>query len=223
VSQLEYLVALISIIVGLGLTDLAQSFRELIRPGHSVKWDGLPLAWSALVFVMTILLWWQGFAVLEEPVAAGGPGPFFLTFLLFFLLLYLCCAFALPDPDWERSSAEPGPTGSLEAGDSSEEVKDSAEHQVDLQVDLEAFYFSRGHRRWFFGLLIGFWVALTVADQLTFESGGPAQRLRSVLPVIGLCAVTAVPILTDRRWAHWIVVALLGGLIGAEAVRDILL
>jgi hypothetical protein len=43
-SQLEYLVALISIIVGLGLTDLAQSFRELIRPGHSVRWDGLPLA-----------------------------------------------------------------------------------------------------------------------------------------------------------------------------------
>ncbi len=211
-SQLEYLVALISIIVGLGLTDLAQSFRELIRPGHSVKWDGLPLAWSAFVFVMTILLWWQGFTVLEEPVAAGGPGPFFLTFLLFFLLLYLCCAFALPDPDWERSSVESGSTGSIEAGESSEH-----------QVDLEAFYFSKGHRRWFFGLLIGFWVALMVADQLTFESGGPAQRLRSVLPVVGLCAVTAIPILTDRRWAHWIVVTLLGGLIGAEAVRDILL
>jgi hypothetical protein len=211
-SQLEYLVALISIIVGLGLTDLAQSFRELIRPGHAVKWDGLPLAWSALVFVMTILLWWQGFTILEEPVAAGGPGPFFLTFLLFFLLLYLCCAFALPDPDWERSSVEPGPTGSLEA-------RDSSEHQVDL----EAFYFSKGHRRWFFGLLIGFWVALTVANQLTFESGGPAERLRSVLPVVGLCAITAIPILTDRRWAHWIVVALLGVLISAEAVRDILL
>jgi hypothetical protein len=62
-----------------------------------------------------------------------------------------------------------------------------------------------------------------VADQLTFETGGPAQRLRSVLPVVGLCAITAIPILTDRRWAHWVVVAVLGGLIGAQAVRDILL
>jgi hypothetical protein len=212
VSQLEYLVALISIIVGLGLTDLAQSFRELIRPGHSVKWDGLPLAWSALVFVMTILLWWQGFMVLEEPVAAGGAGPFFLTFLLFFLILYLCCAFALPDPDWARSSSGSEPAGSSTPTGSSKH-----------EVDLEAFYFSQGHRRWFFGLLIGFWVALLVADQLTFESGGPAQRLRSVLPVVGLCAITAIPILTDRRWAHWIVVTLLGGLIGAQAVRDILL
>ena len=211
-SQLEYLVALISIIVGLGLTDLAQSFRELIRPDHAVNWDGLPLAWSALVFVMTILLWWQGFTVLEEPVAAGGPGPFFLTFLLFFLLLYLCCAFALPDPDWEGSSGGSEPTGSSKPTGSPK-----------YEVDLEAFYFSTGHRRWFFGLLIGFWVALLVSDQLTFESGDPAERLRSVLPVVGLCAITAIPILTDRRWAHWIVVALLGCLIGSEAVVDILL
>jgi hypothetical protein len=218
VSQLEYLVALISIIVGLGLTDLAQSFRELIRPGHAVKWDGLPLAWSAFVFVMTILLWWQGFTVLKEPGAAGGKGPFFLTFLLFFLLLYLCCAFALPDPDWERSSVGSEPTGSSRPR-SSPEAKDSSKYEVDL----EAFYFSTGHRRWFFGLLIGFWVALMVADQLTFESGGPVQRLRAVLPVVGLSVITAIPILTDRRWAHWIVVTLLGSLIGAQAIRDILL
>ncbi|MFB6273498.1 MAG: hypothetical protein ABEL51_11450 [Salinibacter sp.] len=223
-SQLEYLVALISIIVGLALTDLAQSFRELIRPGHAVKWDGLPLAWSAFVFVITILLWWQGFTVLEEPGAAGGAGPFFLTFLLFFLLLYLCCAFALPDPDWKRSSSRSEPAGPSEAAGSPEatgspEAKASSEYQIDL----EAFYFSPEHRRWFFGLLIGFWVALMVADQLTFESGGLAQRLRSVLPVVGLSVITAVPILTDRRWAHWIVVVMLGGLIGAEAVRDILL
>ena len=211
-SQLEYLVALISIIVGLGLTDLAQSVRELIRPGYAVKWDGLPLAWSVFVFLMTILLWWQGFAALKEPDIGGGAGPFFLSFLLYFLILYLCCAFALPDPDWERASVGSGPAGATNPAGPAERG-----------VDLEAFYFSTGHRRWFFGLLIGFWVALMVADQLTFESGGPAQRLRSVLPVLGLCAITAIPILTDRRWAHWVVVTVLGGLIGAQAVRDILL
>jgi hypothetical protein len=33
-SQLEYLIALIFIIVGLGVTDLAQSVRELVRPSR---------------------------------------------------------------------------------------------------------------------------------------------------------------------------------------------
>lgn len=104
-SQVEYLVALVSIIVGLGLADLAQSFRELIRPGLDVKWDGLPLAWSAFVFLTTLLVWWNGFGVLVGASSAGAAGPTFLTYLLVFFILYLCCAFALPDPDWEGSPA----------------------------------------------------------------------------------------------------------------------
>jgi len=203
-SQFEYLVALISIIVGLGLTDLAQSFRELIRPGHAVKWDGLPLAWSALVFLLTILIWWQGFSILKNPGVGGGTGPVFLSYLLFFFLLYLCCAFALPDPDWERSSG--GPEGSSEPG-----------------VDLEAFYFSTGHRRWFFGLLTGFWITLGIANQLSFDPGGAVQRLKLALLVGGMAALTAVPLGTDRRWVHWMVVAVTAGLIVSRAVTDILL
>jgi len=216
-SQFEYLVALISIIVGLGLTDLAQSFRELIRPGHAVKWDGLPLAWSALVFLLTILIWWQGFSILKNPGVGDGAGPTFLTYLLFFLLLYLCCAFALPDPDWERSSSGSEPTGSSNA---SSKATGSSKHGMDL----EAFYFSKGHRRWFFGLLIGFWVAIETLNQLTLGgSAGAIQRLDLALPTVGLAVLTAVPIFTDRRWAHWVVVVILGGVIGAVAVRDILL
>lgn len=205
-SQLEYLVALISIIVGLALTDLAQSFRELIRPDHPVKWDGLPLAWSASVFLLTILLWWQGFGDLKDPSLGGGTGPIFLTHLLFFLLLYLCCAFALPDPDWEKSPGRSESTGPSERS-----------------VDLKAFYFSIGHRRWFFGLLIGLWVVVGISNQLRLESGGAIQRLDLALPMVGMTALTAVPIFTDRRWAHWVVVAALGGLIGAVAVENILL
>jgi hypothetical protein len=232
-SQLEYLVALISIIVGLGLTDLAQSVRELIRPGLAVKWDSLPLAWSAIVFTFTILLWWQGFSVLEEPDVGGGAGPVFLTFLLFFLILYLCCAFALPDPDWERTYSDWGRSSAASEGTSEESTSEegTSGQSVDPKqstglrqgVNLEAFYFSVEHRRWFFGLLIGFWVTLGAANQFTFASGGATERLTAALPIVGIAALTAVPILTDRRWAHWIVVAVIGGLIGATAVRDILL
>ena len=42
-SQLEYLVALLSIIVGLALANMAQSLRELVRPDRNVRWHWLPL------------------------------------------------------------------------------------------------------------------------------------------------------------------------------------
>lgn len=208
-SQVEYLVALISIIVGLGLTDLAQSVRELIRPDHTVKWDGLPLAWSAFVFLVTILLWWQGFNNLKDPTLGEGAGPMFLMSLLFFLLIYLCCAFALPDPDWKGMPSETEPSGPTESSEA--------------EVNLEAFYFSAVRKRWFFGLLIGFWIGVGVLNQLATESAGALQRLALALPTAGMVALTAVPIATDRRWAHWVAVVILGGFIGAVAVRDILL
>ncbi|MCS3650350.1 hypothetical protein [Salinibacter ruber] len=41
-SQIEYLIPLVSIIVGLGLADLIQSVRELVRPNRAVRWHWLP-------------------------------------------------------------------------------------------------------------------------------------------------------------------------------------
>jgi hypothetical protein len=90
-------------------------------------------------------------------------------------------------------------------------------------VDLEAFYFSTGHRKWFFGLLIGVWVTLETGNQLRLETGSAIQRLDFALQMVIMIALTAVPIVTDRRWVHWVVVVILGGAIGAVAVRDILL
>jgi hypothetical protein len=43
-SQLEYLIVLVSILIGLGLADLTRSLRELVRPELAVRWHGLPLA-----------------------------------------------------------------------------------------------------------------------------------------------------------------------------------
>ncbi|WP_103030553.1 hypothetical protein [Salinibacter altiplanensis] len=200
-TQLEYLIALISIIVGLGLTDLAQSFRELLRPGYSVRWDGLPLAWSMFVFVLTILLWWNGFGVLK---GREETGPFFLMYLLLFFLLYLCCAFALPDPDWEGRSGSSSLAG-------------SSKHSIDLK----AFYFSMQHRRCFFGLLVGFILMLTAINQFAFEWDGARDRLESALTTMGVAVLLAIPIGTDRHWAHWIAVTVVITLLGFFAVKEI--
>lgn len=182
-TQLEYLVALISIIVGLGLADLARSLRELVRPDRAVRWHWLPLLWGIVVFLSILQLWWASFKVLRtEPL---GQVLVFLPYLLMFLVLYLACSFALPDSEWESS---------LSAGE-------------DAPLDLETFYFSPAHRRWFFGALI----ALLVLSQIISVS---IQVLAEEVPLnlsaqagtigfnFGVAALLYGLIVSDRWWLH---------------------
>jgi hypothetical protein len=139
-SQLEYLIALVSIIVGLALADLAGSFRELVRPRRTVRWHWLPLTWAGIVLLILVQVWWTSFGVLQE--AVFGEAVAFLPYLMVFLVLYLACAFALPDPECRPECAP-----ELQStGDRSALPEDA--------LDMKAFYFSATHRRWFFGALI---------------------------------------------------------------------
>ena len=72
-TQPEYIAALLSIIVGLGLTDLAQSLRELVRPRRRVNWHWLPLLWAATAFLLAVQIWWNSFSFLT-----GAPRRFLL-------------------------------------------------------------------------------------------------------------------------------------------------
>lgn len=194
-SQLEYLIALISIIVGLGLTDLAQSLRELVRPGSTVQWHWLPLLWAANVFLIIVQLWWASFNILQR--AVFGRALVFLPFLLLFVGLYLACAFSLPDLEERTSAASPAsPTGEL---------------------DLEQFYFSPAHRRWFFGILIG----ITILGQgivlplfLLQAEVGLGSAVLTVSQNVVIAGLFAVLIVTERRWVHaGVAILLFGGLV----------
>lgn len=183
-TQLEYLIALVSIIIGLGLTDLAQSFRELVRPEREVRWHWLPLTWAAISFLVIVQIWWGSFRVLQNEVLAHAAA--FTPVLLGFLLLYLICAFALPDPEWASPKTEAGGSPRL---------------------DLEAFYFSMSHRRWFFGTFIGLLVVSQVFAVARWAVGGEqvlgAGRLVQNAGVnFGVAALLAGLIVTDQRWVH---------------------
>lgn len=189
-SQLEYLIALVSIIVGLGLTDLARSLRELVRPGRAVRWHWLPLTWAAIAFLLIVQVWWQAFRFLQEAVLAHAI--VFTPVLLGFLLLYLICAFALPDPErtYLRTDASSS-RGSTRPRD----------------LDLEAFYFSTAHRRWFFGAFIG----LLVTSQLfngaawAVQGGRVIETVRltqNIVVNLVLASLLGGLMVTDRHWVH---------------------
>jgi hypothetical protein len=186
-TQPEYIAALLSIIVGLGLTDLAQSLRELVRPRRAVDWHWLPLLWATTTFLFAIQIWWNSFSFLT-----GATPAFFVADLFTFLLLYLACAFALPDPEWEKSQA------AKTAGGISVEMPGSQ-----APLDLRAFHFSASHRRWFFGVFIAFITMSQVGSQTARAlSEGFAVNEQELL-TNGLAVVfVGMLILTDRWWVH---------------------
>ncbi len=182
-TQPEYIAALLSIIVGLGVTDLAQSVRELVRPQRTVDWHWLPLLWAATTLLLSIQLWWNSFSYVKEATSV-----FFLPFLGAFLFLYLTCAFALPDPEWER------PRRQAASG------RDASNPPP---LDLEAFYFSDTHRRWYFGIFIAFLVASQIGGQTARAVGeGYGVNEREIMTNAVMVLLAGTLIWTDRWWVH---------------------
>jgi len=184
-SILEYLTVLVSIVVGLGVTDLAESVRYLIHPDQSVRWHWLPLTWGIAALLMVVACWWGFFDFLQAEVWQSPVA--FLIVLFAALSLYLLCAFALPDLDWKEDARSFPPEGS--------------DH-----IDLKAFYFSSTHRKLFFGTAIAFIVLFTTVAHVHNISGLGRSIgetgwaiVRTSFPFV---ATYGVLMITDRRWVH---------------------
>lgn len=91
----EHSIALVSVIVGLGVTELLGNLNRLIRARRAIRWDALPMAWAAIAFLLVNNFWWGlylGVTGIEAPTSAGT----YLLSLSMPVLLYLICAAALP-------------------------------------------------------------------------------------------------------------------------------
>lgn len=181
-SQLEYLTVLVSIIVGLGVTDLAKSVRDLLHPDQPVRWHWLPLIWALVAILMVVGAWWGLYRFLQAEVWTQPVA--FLLILFSTLCLYLLCAFALPELDGPPETDNPD------------------------QIDLETFYFSPAHRRSFFGISILYWFLLNASAfvwKVSTGTGG-ATPLSGVWNASLNGLILGIPfglmILTDRKWAH---------------------
>jgi hypothetical protein len=94
VDAFSYLSVLLSIILGLGLTQLLTATGRLIRHRERVRADWLPLLWGAVLLVIYVQVWWAMFGLRLHRD---------WTFLAFLIVLtqtgtlYLMAAVALPE------------------------------------------------------------------------------------------------------------------------------
>lgn len=94
----SYLSVLISIILGLAVTQVLQGFRGLMLARSRVRMYWPALAWSVLVLVICVQAWWAMFGLSQRPAARWTFLDFSLV-LLQTVPLYLMAGLALPDVD----------------------------------------------------------------------------------------------------------------------------
>jgi len=94
----EHSVTLISIIIGIGLTEMLGNLHRLIRNRSRVTWDWLPVTWAAALLLLVINYWWGIYLGLSGLNQASNAAEFGLL-LIQPILLFLTTASVLPNFD----------------------------------------------------------------------------------------------------------------------------
>jgi len=93
-SPFEHLAVLISIVIGLGITQLLMDAHKLVQTRQQVKPYWLTIMWTVILFVAMVEWWWASF---EYRHITRWNFFFFLFMLLSPVTLYLAAAFLLPE------------------------------------------------------------------------------------------------------------------------------
>jgi hypothetical protein len=101
----DYSMALVSIVVGIAISDLAVSFHKLFRHRRTLFWDARTLLAAAFTFVVLFSMWFELWSVHGRPEILTYP--FLLGIIIEFILLFLMATSVLPD--------EPPPNNDLGA------------------------------------------------------------------------------------------------------------
>jgi len=93
-SQFEYLSVLVSIIIGLALTQLLSGAARLIQLRRRIAMHLPTLCWMAILFLIDIQAWWVAF---ERRDSDAWSFFAFLLYLLIPITLFLLSYLVLPD------------------------------------------------------------------------------------------------------------------------------
>jgi len=89
-------VTLISIIIGIGLTEMFGNLHRLIRNRSRVTWDWLPVVWSTTLLVLVLNYWWSIYLGVAGFQQSSNAAEFGLL-LIPPILLFLTTASVLPN------------------------------------------------------------------------------------------------------------------------------
>lgn len=96
-TAFEYLSVLLSIILGLAITQVLQGYRGLLLARRAVRPYWPTLIWSVLILLFTCQAWWASFGLEGQ---REWRFEAFLVILLQMALIYMMAALVLPDvPD----------------------------------------------------------------------------------------------------------------------------
>lgn len=94
-SPFEYLLALVSILVGLAVADLSVSFHHLLRARERIRWDWLSLAAPLLVLLIILNFWWGFYRLGQAEIWTRYWA--FLVLAACLITMFLLASAALPD------------------------------------------------------------------------------------------------------------------------------
>lgn len=92
-SEFEFVAVLISMIFGLGITQLLRGLAQAVHDRAAAPLDASHLAWTATVFVLLALNWWVLFTWRDHEVWSAST---FLALILWAVSLYLMVVFLYP-------------------------------------------------------------------------------------------------------------------------------
>lgn len=93
-TPFEYLSVLVSIIVGLALTQLLSGAARLIQLRHRIAMHPATLCWMAVLFLVNVQVWWVAF---ERRESLQWTFFAFLLYLLIPIGVFLLSYLVLPD------------------------------------------------------------------------------------------------------------------------------
>jgi hypothetical protein len=93
-TPFEYIIVLISIILGLGITTILTGVAELIKHSRSTNFFAPYIIWIVLIFIMHIHEWWISYELKSITVWSL---PMFLLILLYPIALYVLAHLLFPN------------------------------------------------------------------------------------------------------------------------------
>jgi hypothetical protein len=91
----EYALALLSVMIGLTLSEIATDLHRLVRNAGTVRWDGRVILSTALATVVTVRMWFTFWRIQDDELVLVFP--FYLSIFVAMMVLYMIGASCLPE------------------------------------------------------------------------------------------------------------------------------